>query len=115
MTQSDAQAAALRSRCLGPPSYDALDPDAKALVDRWVADLDRAPAETATVFRFLLAMAAVRLGTVRELRRMVRNGKPVIVLVVPEQETFYQLDDPQLGDAEPALIDAMLGVLGGGT
>jgi hypothetical protein len=46
---------------------------------------------------------------------MVRNGKPVIVLVVPEQETFYQLDDPQLGEAEAALVEAMLRVLGGGT
>ena len=38
--------------------------------------------------------------------------QPVVVLVVPEQEQFYQVDDPQLGDAEPALVDAMLRALG---
>jgi predicted TIM-barrel fold metal-dependent hydrolase len=111
MTPLDVQAAAQRSRRLDPLSYDALGLEAKAVVDRWVAELDRVPAETATVFRFLLAMAAVRLGTVRELRRLVRDGRPVVILVDPHSENFYPVDDPQLGDAEPAAVDAMLRVL----
>src|SRR5438552_318799 len=57
------------------PAYESLDPEARALVSRWVAELAREPAETATMFRFLVAMAAVRLGELREVRRLVRDGK----------------------------------------
>src|SRR5205814_8048767 len=95
------------------PAYESLDPEAKALVDRWVAELGREPAETVAVFRFLVAMAGVRLGELREVRRGARDGRPVVILVDPESETFYQLDDPRLGAAEPALVDEMLRVLGG--
>jgi hypothetical protein len=113
MTPSAAQTTAPRSRSLGPPSYDALEPEAKALVDRWVAGLASAPVESATVFKFLLAMVSVRLGTVRELRRLVREGRPVVILVDPASDNCYQLNDPQLGEAEPAAVDALLRMLGG--
>jgi hypothetical protein len=66
-----------------------------------------------TVFRFLVAMAAVRLGELRELERSLRDGRPVVILVDPHGERFYQIDDPQIEDAEPAAVEAMLGVLGG--
>ena len=62
---------------------------ARALLDRWVAELGREPAETVAVFRFLVAMAAVRLGELRELGRVVRDGRPVAGLVDPRSESFY--------------------------
>ena len=98
---------------LRQPAYESLNPEARALIDTWVAELGRAPAETVAVFRFLVAIAAVRLGELRELRRLVRDGRPVVILVDALGERFYQVDDPQLGSAEPAVVDAMLKVLDG--
>ena len=72
------------------------------------------PAETVAVFRFLVAMAAVRLGELRELGRVVREGRPVVILVDRQGERFYEVDAPQLGEAEPALVAEMLLVRGGG-
>jgi hypothetical protein len=95
------------------PAYESLDPEPRALVDRWVAELGREPAETATVFRFLVAMAAAKVGKLREIERLVRDGRPVVILVDPHGERSYQVDDPQLGKAEVPSVDAMLGVLGG--
>ena len=92
------------------PADESPAPEARALVDRRVAELGRAPAETVAVFRFLVAMAAVRLG---EVPRVVRDGRPVVTLVDPRGERFYQLDDPRLGGAEAAAVEAMLGVPGG--
>jgi hypothetical protein len=43
---------------LRQPAYESLDPDARALVNHWVAELGREPAETVAVFRFLVAMVA---------------------------------------------------------
>jgi hypothetical protein len=97
---------------LRQPAYESLDPDARALVDRWVAQLGRAPTETAAVLRFLLAMAAVRLGTIRELGRLARDGRPVVILVDPHSETFYEVADPRLAEAKRDLVDEMLRVLG---
>ena len=45
--------------------------------------------------------------------RQGRDGRPVVILVDPEHEHFYQVDTPRLGEAEPALVDSMLRVLGG--
>jgi hypothetical protein len=44
----------------------------------------------------------------------VRDGRPVVIPVDPHSETFYEKADPRLGEAERALADAMLRVLGGG-
>jgi hypothetical protein len=94
-------------------AYESLDSEAGALVDRWVAELGREPAETVAIFRFLAAMAAVRVGELRELEHVVRDDRAVVILVVPQGEGFYQVDDPRFGEAEPALVDAMRRVLGG--
>jgi hypothetical protein len=99
---------------LRQPAYESLVPEARALVDRWVADLGKEPAETVAVCRFLVAMVVVKLGELREVKRTARDGRPVVILVDPQSENFYQVDDPQLGDAEPAAVGAMLRVLGGG-
>jgi hypothetical protein len=80
-----------------------------------VAELGREPAAAAAIFRFLVAMAAAKVGELRVMKRLVRDGRPVVILVDPEREMFYWVEDPQLGEAEPALVDAMLRVLGGGT
>ena len=39
---------------------------------------------------------------------------PVVILVDPHGEQFYQVEDPQLGDAEAVAVDAMRLALGGG-
>ena len=55
-----------------------------------------------------------RFGWTERAKRMVESGRHVVILVDPETQSFYQVDDPQLGEAEPALVEAMLRVLGGG-
>src|SRR5207247_1065013 len=89
----DTPAHACAARELDCPDYDALAPNAKALVDRRVAELGRAPHETAVVVRFLVVMVAVRLGELREMKRLVRDGRAVVILVDAASERFYQLDD----------------------
>src|SRR5215831_580136 len=84
--------------------------EARAIVDRWLVELGSKPAETRAKFRFVVSMGAVKVG---ELWHMVRDGKPVVILVDPYSERFFQGADPQLGEAEPEIVDAMLRILGG--
>jgi hypothetical protein len=55
----------------------------------------------------------VKVGVLRELRRTARDGRPVVVLLDPRTERLHRVEDPRLGQAEPALVDGMLRVLGG--
>jgi hypothetical protein len=92
-----------------------------AAASRLAFELGREPSDAAATFRllvaansrYLVAMAAVQVGVLRELRRTARDGRPVVVLLDPRTERLHRMDDPQLGEAEPAAVDAMLRVLGG--
>jgi hypothetical protein len=94
------------------PAYTHLDPRARALVQGWAAELAAQPAATHTMFRFLLAMVAVRRGVLREVGRGPRAGHSVVVLVDEPGETFYWVDDPLLdSDRERDALDALLAAL----
>jgi hypothetical protein len=60
----------------------------------------------------MVATVAVRMGELREMKRLDRDGRPVVILVDPESENLYRVGDPQLGAAEPGLVDALLEALG---
>ena len=96
------------------PAYASLDPEARALVDRWAAELDGAPDGTIRMFRFLVAMVAVREGALREVARGEREGRPVVVLVSEEDEAVYYVEDPRLlPEAEREAVGGMAAVLVG--
>src|SRR5689334_15455584 len=95
------------------PAYESLDPEVRAVVDRRAAVLAGEPEDTLRMFRFLVSMVAVRLGALREVARLVRDGRRVVILVSERDERLYQVDDPQLGDHEAAAVDGMVAALGG--
>jgi hypothetical protein len=94
-------------------AYSDLDPEAQALVERLAAELEGEPLETVTMFRYLVAMVAVKRGDLREVKRGELNGKHIVVLVDEESEAVYQVEDVMLGEAEAGLVNEMAGVLGG--
>lgn len=97
---------------LRQPAYDQLAPDARALVDRWARELEGENADVVRMWRFLAAMAAVKLGALREVRRGELDGRAIVVLHDPETESLYQVEDPRLGEAEAELVSEMVRVVG---
>jgi hypothetical protein len=95
------------------PAYAQLDCDTRALVDRWAQELEGEPAETVTMFRFLVAMVAVKRGDLREVQRGELHGVPIFVLVDEQSEALYQVEGPLLGEAEEGLISELARVPAG--
>ena len=71
------------------------------------------PEATVLMFRFLASMVAVRIGTLREVRRGELRGRRVVVLASVQDGAQYAVDDPQLGAHEAAAVNGMLAALGG--
>ncbi len=89
-----------------------LDPGAHALVLRWASELASEPEATVRVFRFLLAMVAVRRQILREVGRGERDGRHLVMLVHAQDEAFYWVDDPRLGEErERIALDGILEAL----
>jgi hypothetical protein len=84
------------------------------VVDRWAAHLAGKPEATRIMFRFLVSIVVACLGELRELKRLVWDGRPVVVLVSERDERLYQVGDPRLGEREAKAVDGMLAARGGG-
>jgi hypothetical protein len=95
------------------PTYQTLGSEARDLVDRWCARLAHEPVESAEVFRYLVAMVAVRHGELREVARAEFGGWPLVVLVDAHDDGVSGVTDPLLGDAEEGLVDEIERLLGG--
>ncbi len=96
-----------------PAAPEAVGRAALAVVNGWRAALEGEPATRLAMFRFLNAMAAVRMGLVRELRRGELRGTRVVFLASEEDEEFYAVADPGLGEQEAAAVEELLRLLGG--
>jgi hypothetical protein len=95
------------------PAYDSLDSAARALVDTRAAELEGEPPETVRMFRFLVAMVAVKRGDLCEVHRGELHGRPIVVLADEQSEALYQVEDPGLGEVEEGLVEEMERVLSG--
>src|SRR5437879_5026721 len=109
-----AAARAARPRPRPEPAYQRLGPEVRVLAERSEAEIAPGAAPLVATFRFLAALAAVRLGVLRPVWRGERRGRPVLVVASVEDGSEYEVDDPQLGEAEAAAVDALLGAPGGG-
>jgi hypothetical protein len=77
------------------PAFDAVPRAAHDVAERWAGE--SADEETfTTMFRFLIAMAAARSGTLRELVRGEQGGRWVVILVGARDEQLYAVEDPDL-------------------
>ena len=56
------------------------------------------------MFRFLCAMAAVKMGLLRELKRGDVRGTRVVYLISEEDERCYAVEDRQLRAPEAAAV-----------
>jgi hypothetical protein len=91
---------------------DALDARARALGDRINAGLEDEPEEVRRSFAFPATLALVNAGAYTLVFRGERNGKRVLIAMDPYNEQAYEVLDPEYGDAEPVLVEAMARTLG---
>jgi hypothetical protein len=83
-------------------------PAARAVVLRWSEHLADGDAARLRLLRFLAGMILVRVGQLREVRREVRDGQAVAVLVNERDEEIYAVPDPLLGaENERLLLDEL--------
>jgi hypothetical protein len=91
---------------------DALDARARALGEPINARLGGEPEGVHRSFAFLATQALVKAGAYTLLFRGERDGRRVLIAMDPYNERAYEVLDPEYGEAEPVLVDAMARTLG---